>query len=850
MANLIKNWLLGKKSVPFIDVLTETTREGLNKAYIPKFLYKPPFGYPRYANLDYVRYLAQTPYVEMCIDTILKEMAAIDWSIVPNDDIPERIQDQIFYDKDGALKPQIEAEINHIKSFFLNPNTNPDEDFEYIFIKQAMRDVLEVNTGVVNKIFNLKQEMVELVARDGATFTKNPDIHGMYTNREDILLPKKIVNNASEVVNPFQHIATPLVTEKAAYFQYGWISGPVPQPFGKREIVWMQNMVRSDDIYGYSPVQLLAKSLQMLLYHIEADLEYYNDNNVPKGIIGIDASDSDEIKSFKDQWYEQQRKKDEFGNWKKIQHKVPILNYLPKFERIEFSSQELQLIEKQKWYTKMVWACFGVTSTELGYTEDAQGQANQIVQSKVFRKKSINPNLRMIEKRVNRNVIPEFEYNVLVPIGKKMLPMNKYRFKFNLFDIDEEKSKAELFEKWIDNGLKTVNEIRLDEGLKPVEWGDEKPQKFRDQAQSFNFGNDGGKDFNARQSEALDTDKNISKQQGSRSPEQNVQKTEKQLQNQKSIESKPFAGYDSFAACVRANSDKRDPEAYCAEIERQTEGKAQGMDNPLILKENEVPDMEQFRKGLLYVLKENEEMLIKILKKEMGQDQLKQIKADLEAIDLNAVECKGLNDLIRKLKDTLSFQGLKGLAHAVIRGQFIKGAESSEEKINEIKPFNYIPDKDAIEFISNYTFDNIKDMTDELANDLRQELERGFMNGEGINDLTKRVKSIFDSSEHRAETIARTETMRAHQFGKLNAYQQSGVKAKKWLLWTDDRRTSEITRALHKLYGSPEQAIPLNENFKATVKVGKKVKVINQPAGPFHPNERDELMILPDEDQD
>ncbi len=36
----------------------------------------------------------------------------------------------------------------------------------------------------------------------------------------------------------------------------------------------------------------------------------------------------------------------------------------------------------------------------------------------------------------------------------------------------------------------------------------------------------------------------------------------------------PFAGYSDFDACTRANSDKRDPEAYCAAIKRQVEGKA------------------------------------------------------------------------------------------------------------------------------------------------------------------------------------------------------------------------------------------------------------------------------------
>lgn len=36
----------------------------------------------------------------------------------------------------------------------------------------------------------------------------------------------------------------------------------------------------------------------------------------------------------------------------------------------------------------------------------------------------------------------------------------------------------------------------------------------------------------------------------------------------------PFAGYDDFDACVRANSDKRDPDAYCAAIKRQVEESA------------------------------------------------------------------------------------------------------------------------------------------------------------------------------------------------------------------------------------------------------------------------------------
>ena len=132
----LKSLIFGK-AVPFIDVISEETREGVNKAYIPKFLYKPPFGFPRLSNIEYIRHLSRTPYVEMCIDTILKEIASIEWDITINPDIPERIADNLFYEEGGKFKPEIEAEINHIKSFLENPNTNK-ESFEDIFIKMGL----------------------------------------------------------------------------------------------------------------------------------------------------------------------------------------------------------------------------------------------------------------------------------------------------------------------------------------------------------------------------------------------------------------------------------------------------------------------------------------------------------------------------------------------------------------------------------------------------------------------------------------------------------------------------------------------------------------------------------------
>ena len=756
------------KTVPIITLLDETTREGLHKAYIPKFLYKPPYGYPRFTDIPYIRFLATTPYVEMCITTIIDEISAIDWDIVPTPGMEDQAD---------------EAEKMHIKTFFQNPNTN-FETFEDVFIRGPVRDVLEVNTGVIVKVFNLKGDMVEVVARDGATFTKNPNIRGMFTHRADILIGKEIVDEENVIVNHFQHIPQTIVRELAAYFQYGWVSGPIPVPFGKREIVWIQKQLRTDDHYGVSAVSILWKNLQTLIYMIESDLEYFNDNNVPKGIIGFEGVEMDQLKAFQKQWNEQQTRKDEVGNTKKIMNKVPVMNVIPKFERIEFSSMELQLIEKQQWWAKMVWATFGVTATQLGYTEDAQGQANQIVQTKVFKKKAINPMLRLLEHRYNLDIVSEFGYVGTMDIdGKQSIEMPKYQFKFLTEDLDEERNKAELFKLQTESGLKTINEVRVAEGMEEVEWGDGPPNSWKQSENTFNIN---GRDNN------------------------NFDKTQREAQKVDDARKLPEA---------------EEPD----ESMKEQEKKALTVENPLILKEKETRKL--LEEEMIAIFKELAEetriRLIKAIDDEVKKDVLKQIKSK---------DKKAIEDVIEKLKSFITFDSLKNIVFEGVKANFMKSFEAAEVDMNR----NFVPDTRAIDFIADYTFENVKDMTEEMKNDLRQQLQIGIMNGEGADSLKARVNKIFNTTEHRAATIARTESNRASNFGKLQAYRKDiDNEYVKSIQITSDNRTSEVSKAMDRKYGTKDKGISLDEEFEVTVSG----IIYKGQAPPFMPNDRDILIV-------
>jgi hypothetical protein len=147
---------------------------------------------------------------------------------------------------------------------------------------------------------------------------------------------------------------------------------------------------------------------------------------------------------------------------------------------------------------------------------------------------------------------------------------------------------------------------------------------------------------------------------------------------------------------------------------------------------------------------------------------------------------------------------------------------------------NFIPDERKLDFLQNYVTNNLKFHTDEIGNDLRQEISRGILNGETTKTIISRVKKVFDDKKYsnRIKTVLRTETLRANNTGALDGAERSGLKLKKWLDVMMDEFTSDICKKENRKYGSPDKAIPLDQEF--IVKVDN--KTVRGLSPPFHVN--------------
>lgn len=423
---------------------------GLFKAYIPQFMYKPPFGYPRDPNTAIARKLGATAYIQSITGTIAQQVSTCAWDIKVK--------------KGYDMTPALEAKAKEIREFFRNPNRN-EESFEHLTYMMTV-DMLEVGNGTGVKVYDGFRKLTELYARDSASFLKNPDMYGRMGDRAGYIpwhmyAPSDVVGvYTPKLYNAKNKEDLAAVAEMAAYWQYSWTYGSIPVPFGRDEILWVSGYPRTDGIYDRGPLQILGDVLWVLIYGAAMNVDLYLNNQIPEGVISLIGAEQDHIDAFKSQWYGKFRERDVFNNDRKKWFSFPITNQEVKYTPLMVSAKDLEVLQQQEWFWKLTLACFGMTSEEMGFTDTSGSKNVSQSQTKVFKRKTVSPILR------------KFEYSFTTQIIETDFESPELEFKYDDYDIDEDLLKHDLYEKKLRMGLATVNEIREKEGEPPLPGGD------------------------------------------------------------------------------------------------------------------------------------------------------------------------------------------------------------------------------------------------------------------------------------------------------------------------------------------------------------------------------------------
>lgn len=707
------------------------------KAVIPQWFYKPPWGLPLQKDILEIRRLSGTPFVSIVRNTITHEIEGLDWAI--------KVEEGAQVPPDVVLKT---------KRFLYNPNRN-DESLGYIF-KQLVGDSIEIDGAVLEKVRNLNGDLVEIYARDAGLFTKAPDMHGV-------------------------------MPEIDAFWQYSWTVGTPPIPFNKRDMIYMIRNPRTDTVYGRGEVEVLYSVLRLLLYGIEDNLDYFTETQTAKGFLQLSGATPQEIERFRTQWNQMNLRFDSGGLSRRKWNQVPISGTEVKFVPTGFTNVELELLEQQKWFSKLVWACFGMSPSEVGFTEDVN-RATAYMESASVKRKILKPFMMMLEYYFDIEVINELPW-----IKGKYEDM--IHFQFDRSDLGYEKAEREIIWNDYDRGLITKNQALEQMGLPKITGGD----VYKDENAGIGFGQTTanthpiddsllGMKLNIDRSHKID-DSLLDMPINLERPEEKA--VPGQLDPYHSFGTMWDETYNNAWDSKKKQLDDLAESQFGRKfldldineqqaIVNRYGTKAETSSTPLTIKE-----FEELNKHLKEIDFDFNETLKKILKQ-------KELNAETKALPT----WEGMLAFVLGIVD---FGGIKKKIGDAVKNAFNRGLDLGEVDTNQ----NFVPDPHTVQFLERYAFDNIKNLEGSFRHDLQEMMIEHYKNGQSVEDLQDKIRGVFDVTQSRARTIAVTEANRALNAGRLQAYKDSGLTGKVVWVAQDDTEPGHPCYELDGMQVSP-----------------------------------------------
>jgi HK97 family phage portal protein len=813
------------------------------KAVLTEWFWQPIRGQPRRVDTNELRQFSQTFWINACINTILDEVSAIDWDLMA---------------KEGYEHEQVEELIRDVKNFLKNPNKNGECFGE--LLRALIKDIYELDAGVIVKVYTLdsydfdslepksgspmlkpfgERKLAELYVRDGSSFLMETDKFGYVKG----------------------------------YWQYSYQIPAHPMWFNKEEVSYVMRNKRAMSAYGFSPVQAILDIVKSLHYSTLYNKRFFEENALPDGIISLMDSNQNDVQGFINQWN---------SEFKGMPHKLAVTTQEAKWTPLGFTNPELQFLESQSWYFKLVIAMFGLTPTELGMTEDAN-RSSSASQAELTKRKGIRPLLKIIENFINNDIIPE----VCATGGLVECPIE---FNFIYDDPTEKMQRLQNAQLEIQMGIRTPNEVREDElGLPPLEGGDMTPSQ--QQSQMFQQAGIGQKPFN----EEGNAQEKQEEEQGEKDRDNAEEEKNRKVKDKFDEGRTPIGSQKSFKA--QANPVETRIQAIADKEKLNPKDLKTGMDkeakeHPAVantdmnvilqlvidhLKENPAYYAEekgandgydgikpQSQVGAYYnepqeVIQENRGQVMQPQNEKVeitgnvqdvqGQPDMskcpacgfKTLHQSTSADDVgreNAYHCLtcGSSFNEQEVKDNQALAGMNAMMTqnnqtdpVGIPNYSMSKELKKNEKIDimKVSEWTNLAKKEYDKHSGNYALSEeymdllremLKDLTEEQVSKIIGIINNGVEKDEAISNIAKKIAKIVKDKE-RALTIARTEVSRVSNEGYRNQLVEDEVKKVKWKTSKDNRKCEKCEKLDGKIFSVDEFPNPADVHVNCRCRV-------------------------------
>jgi hypothetical protein len=330
-------------------------------------------------------------------------------------------------------------------------------DYFEQFLKKTVRDRLIVDQVNFERVFTRGGQLNEFVSVDSASIR--------IALRKFLERDKDEHAGVDTALGPdrrgigFAKVSVP--DHERAYVQV--LNGQIVCEYTEKEMAFLVAWPRTEINvagYGYSEVEQLISTITAILFASEYNRRFFSSGSSPKGVLNVKANmNQAQMDGFKKAWLAQLS--GITGAWR-----TPIVAAEGGLEFINMqqTNREMEFSKYSDFLIKVACAVYQIAPEEINFSSSTSASgAGAVFESKSelrlksSRDKGLVPLLTFFENSLNREVMDYLDPN--------------YEIIFVGLDGGTAADQVELHEKELKN-FKTVNEVREENELPPIEGGD------------------------------------------------------------------------------------------------------------------------------------------------------------------------------------------------------------------------------------------------------------------------------------------------------------------------------------------------------------------------------------------
>jgi len=301
----------------------------------------------------FLRDISANAIVQAYVDTLAQDVAGANWSIKARDEDAD-ISDEALASVERRLRE-------------LPPGSETFRDL----LESTTRVLLELgDAALVKHYYDMETERVaELIPVDSASMFKHVDKHGL--------------------------------TE--GFVQISRREGTKKDDFGVDEVVWVEWSSRSDRFYGQGPLEKAQNEVELIEELAEKErLDLLQGG--PPGVLSPEALDEYGGLPNDEDWdtFVEGMRLDEGERHRVGYSKTPV-----QFEPINGNYQELQVLDRSKYWVTVIGSVFKVNPSYAGFDFENVNRATDESQQSAYKQRGFRVTLRQLEEAINEGLIWE-----------------------------------------------------------------------------------------------------------------------------------------------------------------------------------------------------------------------------------------------------------------------------------------------------------------------------------------------------------------------------------------------------------------------------------------------------------